>query len=138
MRKTIVLGTTLILLQIPLQAHVLLQQRTWGGADRDGANGVAVAGDGSVYVTGSTRSFGVGDDDAMLLKYAPNGTLLWQLTYGTAPDPSNSGQESGIDVAVAPDNSGVVVLGVSGRMDQDSLEVGKALERFRHGLENLG
>lgn len=111
MRKTIVLGTTLILSQIPLQAHVLLQQRTWGGANRDGANGVAVAGDGSVYVTGSTRSFGVGDDDAMLLKYAPNGTLMWQRTYGTAPDPLNSGEESGIDVAVAPDNSGVVVLG---------------------------
>jgi hypothetical protein len=36
---------------------------------------------------------------------------LWQRTYGTAPDLSNSGQESGIDVAVAPDNSGVLVVG---------------------------
>jgi uncharacterized delta-60 repeat protein len=89
---------------------VLLQQRTWGGPERDGANGVAVAGDGSVYVTGSTRSFGAGGDDAMLLKYGADGTLLWQRTYGTAPDPSNSGEEAGIDVAVAPDNS-VVVLG---------------------------
>ena len=111
MRKTIVLGTTLLLLQIPLAAHVLLQQRTWGGPDRDGAQGVAVASDGSVYVTGSTRSFGAGDDDAMLLKYGANGALVWKRTYGTAPDPSNSGEEAGIDVAVAPDNSGVVVLG---------------------------
>jgi hypothetical protein len=111
MRKTIVLGTTLILLQIPLLAYVLLQQRTWGGPDRDGANGVAVAGDGSVYVTGSTRSFGGGDDDAFLLKYGADGTLLWQRTYGTASDPLNSGEESGIGVAVAPDSSGVVVLG---------------------------
>lgn len=111
MRKTIVLGTLLLLLQLPLQAHVLLQQHTWGGPDRDGANGVAVAADGSVYVTGSTRSFGAGGDDAMLLKYDANGTLLWQRTYGTAPEPSNSGEESGIGVAVAPDNSGVVVLG---------------------------
>ena len=60
MRKTIVLGTSLILLQIPLLAYVLLQERTWGGPDRDGANGVAVASDGSVYVTGETRSFGAG------------------------------------------------------------------------------
>ena len=111
MRKTIVLGTTLLMLQAPMAADVLLQQRTWGGPDRDGANGVAVAADGSVYVTGSTRSFGAGGDDAMLLKYGADGTLLWQLTYGTAPDPSNSGEESGIDVAVAPDNSGVLVLG---------------------------
>ena len=44
MRKTIVLGTTLILLQIPLLAYVLLQERTWGGPERDGAHGVAVAG----------------------------------------------------------------------------------------------
>lgn len=111
MRKTMVIGIALLLLQIPLLAHVLVQERTWGGADRDGAQGVAVAGDGSVYVTGSTRSFGAGDDDAFLLKYGANGTLLWQRTYGTAPDPENSGEEAGIDVAVAPDNSGVLVLG---------------------------
>ena len=62
-------------------------------------------------MTGSTRSFGTGDDDAFLLKYGADGTLVWQRTYGTAPDALNSGEESGIDVAVAPDNSGVVVLG---------------------------
>jgi hypothetical protein len=111
MRKTIALGTTLILLQIPLLAYVLLQERTWGGPERDGAQGVAVAGDGSVYVTGETRSFGTGGGDAFLLKYNASGTLEWQRTYGTAPDASNSGEESGIGVAVAPDNSGVLVLG---------------------------
>jgi len=111
MRKTIALGTALILLQISLLAYVLLQERTWGGPDRDGANGVAVAGDGSVYLTGSTRSFGAGGDDAFLLKYAADGTLLWQRTYGTAPDNLNAGEESGIGVAVAPDNSGVLMVG---------------------------
>jgi hypothetical protein len=110
MRKTIVLGTMLILVQLPLLAYVLLQERTWGGVERDGANGVAAAADGSAYVTGSTRSFGAGGDDAFLLKYDANGTLLWQRTYGTAPDQSNSGQEAGIGVAVAPDG-GVVMLG---------------------------
>jgi hypothetical protein len=89
----------------------VLQQRTWGGPERDGAQGVAVAKDGSVYVTGSTRSFGAGGDDAMLLRYGANGRLRWQRTYGTAPDPLSSGEESGIDVTVAPDNSGVLVLG---------------------------
>ena len=43
--------------------------------------------------------------------HAANGTLLWQRTYGTVADELNSGAESGIDIAVAPDNSGVVVLG---------------------------
>lgn len=111
MRKTIVLGAALALLQVTLLGFVLQQERTWGGPDRDGAQGVAAAADGSVYVTGGTRSFGAGDEDAFLLKYAANGALVWQRTYGTVADELNSGAESGIDVAVAPDNSGVVVLG---------------------------
>ena len=110
MRKTIALGVILIVLQIPLLAYVLLQERTWGGSERDGAHGVAAAGDGSVYVAGATRSFGAGGEDAFLLKYGADGSLLWQRTYGTAPD-VQSGDESGIDVAIAPDGSGVVVLG---------------------------
>ncbi len=111
MRKTIALGAALTLLQLTLLAYMLQQERTWGGPDRDGAQGVAAAADGSVYVTGGTRSFGAGDEDAFLLKYAANGALSWQRTYGTVADELNSGAESGIDVAVAPDNSGVVVLG---------------------------
>ena len=113
MRKTIVLASALILVQISLLAYVFQQERTWGGPDRDGAQAVAVAGDGSVYVTGETRSFGAGggDAEAFLLKYNASGTLLWQRTYGTAPDDLNSGVEAGIDVAVAPDNSGVLVVG---------------------------
>ena len=113
MRKTIVVATALILVQISLLAYVFQQERTWGGPDRDGANGVAVAGDGSVYVTGETRSFGAGsgDSDALLLKYNASGALLWQRTYGTAADDLNSGMEAGNDVAVAPDNSGVLVVG---------------------------
>ena len=113
-RRTTVLlvaGLPFFLNAFNLLAFVLQQERTWGGLDRDGAQGVAAAADGSVYVTGGTRSFGAGDEDAFLLKYAANGTLLWQRTYGTVPDQLNSGEESGIAVAVAPDDSGVVVLG---------------------------
>ena len=84
MRKTIMLGAILILVPVPLLAYVLLAERTWGGAERDGANGVAVAADGSVYVTGETRSFGEGDGDAFLLKYSAKSRLLWRRTYGTA------------------------------------------------------
>jgi hypothetical protein len=86
MRKAVALGAALTLLPVTLLAYVLQQERTWGGPDRDGAQGVAAAVDGSVYVTGATRSFGTGDEDAFLLKYAANGALSWQRTYGTAPD----------------------------------------------------
>jgi serine-aspartate repeat-containing protein C/D/E len=69
-------------------------ERTWGGENGDNARGVAVGSDGSIYVTGITLSFGTPEDAAFLLKYAPDGTLLWQRIY--------SGQRSvvGRDVAV--------------------------------------
>jgi uncharacterized delta-60 repeat protein len=105
MRKTIVLGVVLLLIQIPLIALVLVQEITWGGPDADLASDVAVASDGSVYLTGVTRSFGRGDEDAFLLKFAPNGSLVWQRTYGTAADLTSSGSESGQGVAVAADGS---------------------------------
>ena len=98
------MGAALTLLQITILAYVLQQEQTWGGPDRDGAQGVAAAADGSVYVTGGTRSFGAGDEDAFLLRDSANGALLWQRSYGTVADELYSGAESGIDVAVAPDN----------------------------------
>ena len=114
MRKVIVLGTALILLQIPLLAYLLLQERTWGGLMRDGAQGVAVDGNGNVYVTGSMRRVdpisGFEHNDAILLKYSAAGVLLWQRTYGNLPDPDNSASEAGIAVAVTG-TTGVVVVG---------------------------
>ena len=105
MRKTALIATVLILLQISLVALVLVQQGTWGGPDTDEAAGVAVAADGSVYVIGTTLSFGAGGRDAFLLKYASTGSLVWQRTYGTAPSSTSSADEFGNAVAVAPDGS---------------------------------
>src|SRR5918992_1327385 len=81
MRKVSVLGAGLLLLQIPLLALTLLQERTWGGALTDEADEIALASDGSVYVAGTTESAD-GDRDAVLLKYGPNRELEWTRTYG--------------------------------------------------------
>ena len=105
MRKTVVLGVVLFLIQVSLIALVLVQQITWGGLDREHAFDVAAGPGGSVYVTGVTRSFGAGGEDAFLLKFAANGSLEWQRTYGTAPDDLNSGSELGRGVAVAADGA---------------------------------
>ena len=75
MKKTVVIGTALLLVQIPLIALVLLQERTWGGPQFDEGSGVATARDNSAYVTGTTLSFGAGDRDAFLLKYNATGVL---------------------------------------------------------------
>jgi uncharacterized delta-60 repeat protein len=85
----------------------LVWQRTWGTAPvepflraDDFATDVAVASDGSVYVTGFSGN------DAFLLKFDGSGTLLWQKTWG--------GQQTDFaeGVATAPDGS-VYVTGAT-------------------------
>ena len=66
-------------------------------------NGVAVAPDGSVYAAGQT--VGVGND-LLLLKFSPDGSLVWQRRWDTG------GQETAEGVAVAADGS-VYVTGTT-------------------------
>ena len=81
----------------------IVWQRTWTDPDQFGnaaGNDVAVAPDGSVYVTG--RSSGV-LGDAVLLKFSADGTLLWQRRW------DGGDREAGEGVAVAADGSVYVV-----------------------------
>ncbi len=64
----------------------LAWQADWGGQRSSGAASVAVAADGSVYVTGQTSSFGVGRWDTFILKYSSEGHLIWQRTWGGIGD----------------------------------------------------
>jgi uncharacterized delta-60 repeat protein len=115
MKKTFAFGGALLVAQISLLALAVSQERTWGGTQLDEGSGVATAPDGSVYVTGSTLSFGVGDRDAFLLKYDAVGTLLWQRTYGTASsEPGFRADEFGLDVATSGDGSAIYVTGQFG------------------------
>jgi uncharacterized delta-60 repeat protein len=81
-------------------------QRSWEGPAQFGleqADGVAVASDGSVYVTGETAG---AQRDALLLKFAPDGTLVWKRSWG------GGGTEGATGVAVAGDGA-VYVTGNS-------------------------
>jgi hypothetical protein len=82
----------------------VVRQRTWTDpSNRVEARSVAVQqSDGSVYVSGLTFLNG---GDAFLLKFAADGLLLSQLTWGTP-----SALESGAAVAVAPDGSVYVAV----------------------------
>jgi uncharacterized delta-60 repeat protein len=81
----------------------LVSETTWGGPISEVASGVAVAPDGSTYLTGFTTSFDpFGQLQLFLVKHAPDGTIAWQQTW---EGPDQFGNDEGTDVATAPDGS---------------------------------
>ena len=79
---------TLILMVLLTNCSVLANNtpwyRTWGGAENEYGNAIAVAADGSIYCVGNTASFGLGDDDFFLVKYSSNGTKEWSKVWGNS------------------------------------------------------
>jgi hypothetical protein len=120
MRKVFVLGGGLLLVQLPLLALTLLQERTWGGPAADAANRVAFAGDGGVYVAGTTITSD-GDADAFLLKYDANRNLEWERAYGFPDVQSGFDQEFVAGLSVGSDNAAYV----SGQLGTGVLFVAK-------------
>lgn len=60
----------------------LIWEQTWGGKGGEAARVVAVDEEGNVFVAGHTFSYGAGENDIVLLKYNPDGTLLWEKIWG--------------------------------------------------------
>jgi hypothetical protein len=87
----------------------LLWQKSWGGsgASQDIGASVAIGPDGEVYVAGTA---GFDNPQAILLKFAPDGRLLWQQSY--------TGGGSATAKALAVDAAGTIFLvGTSPRPD---------------------
>src|SRR5215472_10755850 len=79
----------------------LTWQRIWNGTTIRGLGrpDVAVSADGSIYVTGVTAD---NQNDAVLLKFDANGTLLWERAWGGAAS------DQGLAVATASDGSAYI------------------------------
>jgi hypothetical protein len=96
----------------------LVWQRMWNGTTVRGIGrtGVALGGSASVYVTGVSTNNG---NDAVLLKFDVNGTLLWERTWGgpdsdqslaVASAPDGSAYIAGTATSFAPSSSGLFVV----------------------------
>jgi len=77
----------------------LAWQRIWNGPTIRGLGrtGVAVGADGSVYVTGLSVNNG---NDAVLLKFDANGTLLWERTWGGTANDNGAAVATDVDGSV--------------------------------------
>jgi TolB-like protein len=60
--------------------------KTYGGTEDDRAYAVQQTSDGGYIVAGSTRSFGAGRHDIILVKTDANGNRIWAKTYGGTED----------------------------------------------------
>jgi uncharacterized delta-60 repeat protein len=94
----------------------LIWQRDWHEGtiqDLTCGEGVAVGGDGSVFLTGFASAIGVGQH-IFVVKFTADGAVVWERTSG--------GQaESGLDIAVAP--SGNIYVTGSTLGDVDTADV---------------
>lgn len=57
-------------------------ERTFGGADSDGAWSIQHATDGGYVIVGYTFSYGGGNGDAYMVKIDSDGNTMWTRTYG--------------------------------------------------------
>ena len=91
--------------------------RQFGSSEPDSASGVAVDGEGNVYVAGWTGGalpdqVSGGREDAFLRKYAPGGTELWTRQLGY-PDSSDGASSVAVDV-----EGNVYIAGYTDRADR--------------------
>lgn len=85
----------------------LIWQRTWDSGNTETGEAIAVAGDGSIYVSGGANSLRE-YSPLILLRFAPDGALVWQRTW--------SNVASGDALAIGP-NGNIHVAGVAPRPD---------------------
>jgi hypothetical protein len=73
--------------------------KKWDGPFTDTFHAVAIDADGNIIAVGGTDSYGAGHDDLLIVKYAPDGTLLSQQTWG------GSGHDTATGIAVDQDGN---------------------------------
>ena len=94
------LGSDVALLKVAANGSLAWQRTVTAGESADSRGGVTVAPDGSVYVAGGRFDPRTRDLNALLLKFTPEGTLLWNRNWGGRSGDEASGVAVGADGTV--------------------------------------
>ncbi len=91
-------------------------KKTFGGAEDDVGSSAQQTSDGGYIITGYTKSYGDGEEDAWLIKMDKNGKEEWKKTFGDAYyDRGNSAQQTS--------DSGYMIAGVTNAYDAGGRDV---------------
>jgi len=80
----------------------IIWEFTYGGTNDDYGNGIVKTSDKGFIITGSTQSFGAGQQDVLGFKIDSIGGLVWNKTYG------GSSNETGKSIATTADGNFVM------------------------------
>ena len=81
--------------------------KTFGGSESDRGDCIQQTSDGGYIITGSTESYGNGNEDMWLIKTDENGSSQWAMTYG------GTGNDYGLSVQQTNDNGYIITGGTS-------------------------
>ena len=88
--------------------------KTLGGSGRDEGKGVAVDSNNNIIVIGITTSFNGGDWNSWMIKYDPNGNLIWNKV----------GNNTGMGYGIAIDsNNNIIVTGCTDSFDSEGYAI---------------
>lgn len=102
--KYFYLTSAILLIFVSTSYSQLVFQKTYGGPNKDVAQDIEVASDGSIYMTGRTEI--PGNLEISVFKLNPAGETIWGRTYGTEWD------DSGVKIAELADST-LLVAGVT-------------------------
>ncbi|MEO8148932.1 MAG: T9SS type A sorting domain-containing protein [Bacteroidia bacterium] len=82
MKKKYIVLAILLCSNFLINAQTSVYQKTYGGPDDDIGFSVIATADGGYAMTGSTKSFGAGDFDVLLVKLDADANLQWSRVFG--------------------------------------------------------
>ena len=97
-------------------AGVMVYQNVYGGDNWDEANALLCTPDGGLLIVGSTRSWGAGQKDILVVKTTKDGSIEWQKAFG------GKGQDVGASVQMST-NGGFIVMGTTESFGEGASDV---------------